>query len=45
MGARNRELIAIGAFHVDKPQDPLTVMAMCFHRVTLNLDCIALRWP
>jgi len=38
MAPRNRELMAIGASHVDKPQDPLTVMAMCFHRVTAQLE-------
>ncbi len=41
MAPRNRELMAIGAFHIQEAQEPLTVMAMCFHRVTaqLRLHC------
>jgi hypothetical protein len=41
MAPRNRELMAIGAFHVQEAQDPLAVMAMCFHRVAseLSLRC------
>lgn len=38
MAPSNRELMAIGASHVQEAQDPLAVMAMCFHRVATELS-------
>lgn len=38
MAPRNRELMAIGASHVQDAQDSLAVMAVCFHRVVTQLN-------